>query len=229
MPVLAVQGDLVFLRKGAGEPVFPLHADPSRPSLLGRWLAASPGQADLAWPQGFEGGIAHRLDNATSGIVVACTSLAALAELRTSFATGALRKRYRLVSRRQVPWREHVVDRPIAHDRRRRARMVVQRGRSTPHRGRWFPAHTELRWLEPSCWEAVITTGVTHQVRVHAAFVGLALAGDGLYGGGALPPDLGAPSGARFLLHHERIAGPGWSSPTLTVPAWWGRYSSSGS
>jgi 23S rRNA-/tRNA-specific pseudouridylate synthase len=222
--VVAEQGELVFLRKLAGVPVFPPHAQPEAPSLLQAWLAHRPEQADLPWPEGFEGGLAHRLDTPTSGIVVACSSLDALAALRACFAAGVLRKRYRFVTGRTVPWREHTVERPVAHDRRRRARMVVQRGGATPHRGRWYPAHTELAHHGGGCWRALITTGVTHQIRVHAAFVGLALAGDSLYGGGGLPEGLEPPPGAGFLLHHEHIEGPGWSSPVLAPPAWWGRY-----
>jgi 23S rRNA pseudouridine1911/1915/1917 synthase len=225
--VIAEQGELVFLRKDAGLPVFPPHRDPSGACLLASWVQARPEQAGIPWPEGFAGGIAHRLDVSSSGIVVACTSLDALASLRAQFAAGVLRKSYRFVTQRCVAWREHLVELPIAHDRSRRSRMVVQRGRSTPHRGRWFPAHTELSRLSAGCWRAVITTGVTHQIRVHAAFVGLALAGDRLYGGGELPAGLQAPVGASFLLHHESIVGPGWSSPRLGPPGWWGPYGSS--
>jgi 23S rRNA-/tRNA-specific pseudouridylate synthase len=226
--VIAEHGDLVFLRKRAGVPVFPPHAAPDGPCLLRDWLAQRPQQGEHAWPEGFGGGIAHRLDTPTSGIVVACRHPGALEGLRGAFASGALLKHYRFVSAREVSWREHLVERPIAHDRRRSSRMVVQRGQRTPHRGRWYPAHTELSRLEGGCWQAVITTGVTHQIRVHAAFVGLALAGDRLYGGGELPPEIQAPPGASFMLHHARIVGPGWASPALPPPAWWGPYGSSG-
>jgi 23S rRNA pseudouridine1911/1915/1917 synthase len=226
-PVISQRGELVFLRKPAGVPVFPPHGQPEGASLLQRWLTVRPDQASLPWPPGFEGGIAHRLDTATSGIVVACTSLAAFAALRASFAEGTLRKHYRFVSTREVPWSHHTVVLPIAHDRRRRSRMVVQRGHSTPHRGRWYPAHTELEQLGGGRWRAVITTGVMHQIRAHAAFVGLPLAGDGLYGGGDLPAELSPPPGASFLLHHEHIEGPGWTGPTEAPPDWWGAYGSS--
>ncbi len=221
--VVGEHGPLVFLHKPAGLPVFPLHARPSEPSLLARWLGARPCQAAMAWPRGFEGGIAHRLDNSSSGLVVACTSLDALAALRAQFEAGALRKVYRLVTSKDVPWDAHSLDLPIAHDRRRRSRMVVQRGGSTPHRGRWYPANTAFERLGQGRWTAVIRTGVTHQIRVHAAFVGLALAGDGLYGGGPLPAGIAAPPGADFMLHHQHISGPGWASPELEQPLWWGK------
>jgi len=226
--IFAEQGHRVFLAKPAGLPVFPPHARPDGPSLLGRWLDARPDLAELPWPAGFEGGIAHRLDNPSSGIVVACITPAALAELRAEFVSGVLRKHYRFVSTKKVSWTQHSVLRPIAHDRRRRSRMVVQRGANTPHRGRWYPAHTELELHADGSWRAVIITGVTHQIRVHTAFVGVALAGDGLYGGGALPGDVQAPEGADFMLHHERIEGPDWTSPTLAPPTWWGAYGSGG-
>ena len=229
MPVVAAHGEVVFLSKAAGVPVFPPHARPEDPSLLQAWLAKRPELAELPWPPGFEGGLAHRLDTSTSGIVVACTTVSALVGLRRAFAEGQLRKVYRFVSTRSVPWREHQIEFPIAHDRQRRSRMVVQRGRSTPHRGRWYPASTRLVSLAPGCWRAVITTGVTHQIRVHAAFVGLALAGDRLYGGGPLPSDLAPPLGADFMLHHERVVAPDWSSPLLPPPAWWGGYAPQGS
>jgi len=224
--LLGEQGGVIFLHKPAGQPVFPPRSAALRGagSLLESWLAARPEQGRLGWPPGFEGGIAHRLDNATSGLVLACATPAVLRHLRQQFSEGRLRKRYRFVSRRDVAWSQHRVQLPLAHDRRHRARMVVKRGASTPHRGRWFPADTQLRRAHGGAWEAVITTGVTHQVRLHAAFVGLALAGDRLYGGGPPPAGLSMPAGAGFLLHHVQVVAPGWSSPVVEPPAWWGPY-----
>jgi 23S rRNA pseudouridine1911/1915/1917 synthase len=227
--VIHRRGALVFLRKPAGLPVFPPHADPEGDCLLSRWLECEPGLASVDWPEGFSGGLAHRLDTPTSGIVMACTSLEALDTLRGEFAGGRLVKRYRFVTLKRVPWDRHRIDAPIAHDRRRRARMVVQRGGRTPHRGRWYPAETTLERQGARLWSAVIHSGVTHQIRVHAAFAGLALAGDRLYGGGPLPEGLAPPPGADFLLHHEAVEAPSWRSPLEPVPAWWGPYSGSGS
>ena len=60
---------------------------------------------------------------------------------------------------------------------------------------------------ELHCWEARMSTGVMHQIRLHAASIGLALAGDRLYGGGAWT--FPRPDGAHFALHHIGISGPG--------------------
>ena len=156
------------------------------------------GVPDRGFPEGFAFGLAHRLDVPTSGVVLACRTPEALGRARQAFASGRLRKHYRFRSSRPVPWRSTVVETRLAHHKRDKRRMVVERGRSTPHRGKWYPAYTEFA-RRGDHWEAVITTGVMHQIRAHAASVGLALDGDRLYGG----LDTGRP----FSLHHARIEG----------------------
>jgi len=148
----------------------------------------------------------------------------ALAALRARFATRRLRKEYCFLTRKQVPWDQHVIDRPVAHDRRRKGRVVVQRGRNTPHRGRWRDAETELTRLGPVdgglwMWRAVMSTGVMHQIRVHAAFAGLALAGDRIYGGGEWQAD--RPERVAFALHHCGLSGPDLHPTPVVPPGWW--------
>ncbi len=197
--------------KPAGLPCFPPHADPDGDCVLRRLIEALPAQALGAWPAGFEGGIAHRLDTSTSGQLLICRDPAALEALRARFEARGLRKRYRLVSARRPPWTAHEIDRPIAHDRQHKGRMVVQRSEGTPHRGRWYPAHTRFSRRSDgpgwTLWDAEMRTGVTHQIRVHAAFLGIPLAGDRRYGGGPAPPGLRLPEGVDFLLHHVGVQG----------------------
>lgn len=213
--LLASDADWLWLEKPAGLPVFPLHADASAPNLLAWLLAAFPEQ-NQSFPAGFAGGIAHRLDNPTSGLVLAARSLPALERARAAFAGGVLRKHYRFLTARKVPWRENEVNTPLAHHPSRKDRMVVQRGANTEHRGRWYEAHTEFRQVEGPLWEAIITTGVMHQIRVHAASVGLVLAGDKLYGGG---PPLEGP--APFALHHLGMEGLVADAPRCPIPEGW--------
>ena len=137
---------------------------------------------------------------------------------RDLFTSKRLIKTYRFISYRSVPWTENRVQAPIAHDKRRRKRMVVQRSDSTPHRGKWYPAETRFRAIGGGIWEATMHTGVMHQIRVHAAFVGLPLAGDPVYGGGSLPE---APEGVDFALHHARIEGPSLPVYEAPLPDWW--------
>ncbi|MEO0602505.1 MAG: RNA pseudouridine synthase, partial [Myxococcota bacterium] len=202
--------------KPAGLPVFPPHADPTGDCVLARLRLEEPWRAGVAWPEGFAGGIAHRLDVSTSGAVAIAESPEALATLREHFAAHRLHKRYRLWVARPPRWEHHTCDRPLAHDRRHKKRMVVQRSATTPHRGRWYPAHTTFRHLGGHLVEAVITTGVTHQIRLHAAFVGIPIRGDRLYGGGTTPDD--APPGLAFYLHHVGFEGAATSRPVPDPP-----------
>ncbi len=208
MSTLDSHPDWLFLDKPAGLPVFPPHGDPAGDCLLARMLVEHPEQGAIDWPERFEGGLLHRLDTGTSGLVIAARDLDAFARGRAAFASHALHKRYRFLSASTVSWDRHTVDCALAHDKRRKSRMVWQRGANTPHRGRWLPARTELRRLGPRLWEATLFTGVMHQARIHAAAVGLPILGDRLYGG--------APHPERFHLHHARIDG--WPAPTPDVP-----------
>lgn len=201
--------------KTAGVPTFPPHRDPLGPCALRELCGEEPWREAVDWPEGFAGGIAHRLDVPTSGALWVADDVDELARMRRWFSEGRLRKTYVFEAAGDVPWDRHEVDRPIAHDRKRRSRMTVQRGRNTPHRGRWYPAHTEFLRIEGRFWRAVITTGVTHQIRVHAGFVGLALRGDRLYGGGA-PITEAVP----FHLHHVGLVGPEGGTDPIPAPSW---------
>lgn len=205
--------------KAAGSPVFPPHADPNGDCVLRRLLAAEPSRAALAWPDGFEGGLCHRLDTSTSGALLVADDPQELAKIRAAFAARAFTKTYRLWTAHDVPWDTHRCDARLAHAKTRKGRMVVERGANTAHRGRWHEAHTRFERLSPNLWRAAMTTGVMHQIRLHAAFLGLPLAGDNHYGGGPLPEH--APSDALFLLHHEGLTdGARWATTPVPLPAW---------
>lgn len=216
--LLAAEEHWLWLFKPPGLPVFPPHRDPAGACLLKWLLARHPEQAQGFEPR-FAGGLAHRLDVSTSGVVLAARSPDALIRCRALFADKALVKTYRFLTARRVSWTEHHVTTPLAHHKRRKGRMVVQRGQSTPHRGRWYEADTRFRQLDGPLWEAEIVTGVMHQIRAHAGSVGLAILGDRLYGGAPLPSP--APEGVDFTLHHVGLEGPSLRSPRCPPPALW--------
>ena len=202
--------------KPAGIPVFPPHGDPAGDCLLQRT-----GLSVADWEPRFAGGLAHRLDTPTSGQVLSARSEDDLVWLRNLFAAGHLEKVYRFVSAGQVSWDDNGVNTAIAHHRTKRSIMVCQRGQNTPHRGKWYEASTRFRRLGPvsgggTLWEAVITTGVMHQIRVHAAFVGIPLRGDRRYGGGRAQNEQ-----VPFLLHHVGLKGPELRPPPAPLPDYW--------
>jgi 23S rRNA-/tRNA-specific pseudouridylate synthase len=219
--------DLLFVRKRAGQPVFPWHRRPAwakddAPSVARQLEDERPEQALVEWPIGFECGIAHRVDVSTSGVIVAARRLDVLTEIRALFSERRLRKRYLFLTDREVPWDAHTERTPLAHHAKSKRKMIAQRNASTAKRGRWLEAITHFRRVGGGVWEARIPTGVTHQIRVHAQLVGLPVQGDTLYGGAALTDEwLAEHPGMSFCLHAAQIASDDWSSPTLPLPTWW--------
>ncbi len=218
--LLDVHTGCASLWKPPGLPVFPPnHAE--GPSLLD-WWATQPAFPAAAFPAGFQGGLAHRLDTATSGLVLAALDPAMLEVLRGWFAARALRKLYvfhTLSCASGAPalapaGPSLLVELPIGHHDKNRKKMVVADRPYRTCRGRWFPAWTRFTFLDilpdgRHRWQAEIRTGVTHQIRVHAAASGLALCGDPLYGS----------TPGEFLLHHARVGFPdGRWSPVAPLP-----------
>ena len=208
--LLGETSDLRFVAKPAGIPCFPPHGDPSGDCVLRRLLQSFPEQ-DQIFPLGFAGGIAHRLDTLTSGFVVVARSPDALDRVRAEWPS--LRKLYRFRSEAAPAFEERVLTEPIANHARRSDRVVVQRWARERHRGPWLPAWTRIKTLGEGWWEAEIRTGVRHQIRAHAAFAGLPLDGDPIYGG-----CVGTP-----CLVHVAISGKDWGfalqGPMLLGPA----------
>ena len=70
--------------KPAGMSVFPPHANPNGDCLLHRIVAAGLCNLD-PWPDGFAGGIAHRLDIPTSGQIVVAQNRDGLQQIDICF------------------------------------------------------------------------------------------------------------------------------------------------
>lgn len=221
---------VLVVDKPSGIPCFPKcfgtdqHTEKKQEdSVFYRLSLLDSGIADIPWPTGFEGGIAHRLDTATSGQLLVAKTMDTLIALRREFTEKKLQKHYVFLTQKQVSWTENTVNFAIAHDKKHKKRMVVQRGSNTEHRGRWLAASTHFRIIgkhrEWCLVHATMHTGVMHQIRVHAAITGLALLGDSLYGGGASPSFF--PSD--FALHHVGIMSDMFAleQHMVSVPTWW--------
>jgi 23S rRNA pseudouridine1911/1915/1917 synthase len=211
--VLQRSTEWIWLNKPSGLPVFPLHQDSDSDCVLRRLLAEAPQQAQGFAP-GFEGGIAHRLDTPTSGLLLVARSPQALSKARAAFQGKQLIKNYRFLSSAPMEPKKCTLEQAIAHHPKNRRKMVVQRNPGSKCRGKWYSAHTRLRHIKGALHEAVITTGVMHQIRVHAAFAGAPLLGDTLYGGTP------SPDGPDFYLHHAHLKGLG-ACPFLPPPGDW--------
>jgi 23S rRNA pseudouridine955/2504/2580 synthase len=145
--------------------------------------------------------LVHRLDRDTSGCQMLAKRRSALRFLHAALRMGAVRKRYLvlLAGELRTP---RTIDLALARATRGGERvMTVAPGGQA--------ARTTLRPIERlGQWtlaEAEPATGRMHQIRVHAAAIGLPLAGDGKYGADRAPP-----AGLRRLFLHAH---------TLDIPA----------
>ena len=196
--ILYEDKDLLVVNKPAGISVHP----PGRGSFLGDTLANR--LVFYLREQGEECAvrILGRLDKDTSGVVLAAKNQAAAARIERQRELGILKKTYlALVSGVPSPSRGEICA-PIgpvpacrqkmqvcAEGKYAHTRYEVQKSFSLPS-GRSF-----------SIVRLVLTTGRTHQIRVHMASLGCPLLGDSLYGGA----DFGAAI-FRTALHAECLS-----------------------
>lgn len=144
--------------------------------------------------------VVHRLDMATSGLVLFARGRAAQRSLSIAFAQRRVGKRYVAVAAGLVLQDEGEIDLPLAADWPNRPRQQVDAQRGKPSLTRWRVLQrdagrgTTRLQLEP-------LTGRSHQLRVHLAAIGHPLLGDALYA----PPEVSAAA-PRLLLHAAGLA-----------------------
>ncbi|MFM9879883.1 MAG: RluA family pseudouridine synthase [Burkholderiaceae bacterium] len=139
--------------------------------------------------------VVHRLDMATSGLLVMARGAAHQRTLSQAFAAQQVDKRYRavvtgrLISRTADPQGWNQVDLPIAADWPRRPLRKIDFVQGKPSITRWRvlnPAKTTPH-LQPQASadttrvELAPLTGRTHQLRLHMQALGHPIVGDGLY------------------------------------------------
>jgi tRNA pseudouridine32 synthase/23S rRNA pseudouridine746 synthase len=147
------------------------------------------------WPDAL---VVHRLDQATSGLMLFARGAAVQSRLSRAFAERRVVKRYVAVVQGIVTDDSGCIAWPLAADwpRRPRQRVDIEGGR--PARTEWQvlqrdPARQRTRlMLAP-------LTGRTHQRRVHMAALGHPIVGDTLY---AAPL---AAAETRLLLHSHEL------------------------
>jgi 23S rRNA pseudouridine1911/1915/1917 synthase len=175
LDVLYEDDQVAVINKPAGMVVHPAYGHQSGTlvnAILARWPQIT------AFSEPDRAGIVHRLDKETSGVILIAKTAAALDHLRAQFKDRAVQKRYLALVEGAPDTPEGVIDAPIGRDPKQRKRMAVTRdGRE---------AISEFRVLElyadHSLLEVVPKTGRTHQIRVHMAFIGHPVVGDGVYG-----------------------------------------------
>jgi 23S rRNA pseudouridine1911/1915/1917 synthase len=191
---------IVVADKPAGMPSHPLkpgEKGTAANALVGRF----PELASVG-PQLREGGLVHRLDTDTSGLLLAARTDAAHAMLRAQFAARTVEKGYLALVTGEIHAGGEIAL-PLFHDPRDPRKMLAASDAEYAELHGARPALTRFAPVERragfTLLEVEIATGVMHQIRAHLSFIGHPLAGDELYGG---PP---LPKLDRHFLHAARL------------------------
>lgn len=187
MTILHLDDQLVVADKPAGLPTVPGRPVELQDCLWRRVREAVPDAL-----------VVHRLDMATSGLVLFARGPAAQRTLSAAFATRRVGKRYVAVVHGRLADDAGTIALPLAADWPNRPRQKVD-----PDRGK--PSTTHYTVLARSAATTRLTleprTGRSHQLRVHLAAIGHPILGDTLYGDAAV--QAAAP---RLLLHAAGLA-----------------------
>ena len=198
LSVLYEDDDLLIVDKPHG-----MVTHPSAGHQAGTLVNALLGRAEGSEYGGIAGGarpgIVHRLDRDTSGLLMVARHDRAQAALMEALKARRVKKTYLALVGGSVAATVGRVEAPIGRDPRNRLRMAVVpdgRAATTGYRVR-------ERYRDWTLLEVDLVTGRTHQIRVHLAAIGHAVAGDPLYATGDArrgPEGLG-----RLFLHSWRL------------------------
>ncbi len=177
-------------------------------------------RAQARWPGAL---LVHRLDLATSGLVVLARTREAHAALSAAFRDRRVEKAYEALVYGPLPSQAGDIDLPLAADWPNRPRQKVCHETGKASHTRWrrlaggpaelgraagtattaaMPTAMDTVGGMPLVWEHVWLqplTGRSHQLRVHLAAIGCPIVGDALYG-------RAVEDAPRLMLHATRLA-----------------------
>jgi RluA family pseudouridine synthase len=217
IPVLFEDEHLLALEKPSGLLTSPDRYDAERPNLMRLLHTAI--AAGKPWAR--ERNLtylsnAHRLDFETSGIILLAKDKPTLIALANLFGTDKPEKRYLALVRGEPAETHFEVDAKLAPHPVKIGMMRVE-----PRNGKRsltiFDVLENFTKFGCALLACQPVTGRTHQIRVHAAYAGLKIVGDEVYGGkplwlSRLKPDYRLKPGreerpllARVALHAEQL------------------------
>ncbi len=193
--VIYESGDLLAVYKVKGLATVPLKSNPEGDSLLLRIAEKYPEVLSVRGPNPWEGGIIHRLDTPTSGIVLCARNQETFDELLTLQKNDKIVKHYRA----EVRGRKNLLEgfEPFPYTWEGDTLLISSYFRTYGKKGASVRpvlrnAHhitgkmytTRIRREKGSnIFECIITRGFRHQIRSHLSWCGYPIIGDSRYGG----------------------------------------------
>lgn len=156
--------------------------------------------------------LVHRLDRDTTGVLVVAKTLEAAIYLGNAFKKNQIKKTYWAIVHKVPDLKQATIDAPIIKDengnRENREKMIVDFDAGKPSKTNYrvlAPLKDNCSWIEfkPE-------TGRTHQLRVHASYMGHPIVGDKKYGSEEDSP---------LYLHARQITIPTFLGKVLTFVA----------
>lgn len=200
LAVLYEDSTMVAVNKPAGIPSHPLR--PNEGDTVAAGIVARYPECFDSSEDAREGGLCHRLDTGTSGVIVAARSRESWLTLRKTLSSGLCTKTY-LAHVAGAPPLSFSVDGVIGRGGKGGSRAMVNGGRDP------LPARTvfERLWQRGSSAlvRATLGMGRIHQIRVHLAHRGHPILGDDLYSDPSTERVAAALGVQALRLHAESI------------------------
>lgn len=142
------------------------------------------------------GGMVHKLDRETSGVVIFAKNKETFDDLSLQFRNHTIKKTYFAKVAGIVRDDTFTVNVPLAREKK----SYKQTGNKTLHRGETREAITNVEVISRNDSDTLVKlvpeTGRTHQLRAHMAHIAHPIIGDVAYGG---------PKSSRIMLHAKNV------------------------